>query len=227
MSYKVFLFLIAAFAVTSLKAQNTDWANIQKYSNQNNGIKMEKQKPIAVFMGNSITEIWANQNPDFFKDNDYVGRGIGGQITPQMLGRFREDVLNLKPKVVVINGGINDIAENMGVPYKEELTFGYIKSMAELAKANGIKVILTSVLPAANIPWNSNIREVPEKVESLNRNIKAYAEANKFAYVDYYSSLVDQNRGMKASFTTDGVHVSPEGYKIMDKIIKKAIQKAK
>lgn len=208
------------------QTQNRDWPNIGRYTKQNKELLREGSKITAVFIGNSITDAWASSYPSFFTSNNYVGRGISGQTTPQFLARFREDVINLKPKVVVINGGINDIAENTG-PYNHEFTIGNIKSMAELAHANGIKVVLTSVLPAANIPWNKDIAAVPDKVDRLNREIKAYAQAKKFTYVDYYSSLVNTERGMKAEYTSDGVHVTAEGYRIMEKIIKKAVDKAK
>lgn len=206
------------------QAFNKDWANIGRYAKQNVELLREAREIKAVFIGNSITNMWADLYPTFFSSNQYVGRGIGGQTTPQMLARFREDVIKLKPKVVVINGGINDIAENTG-PYNNEFTFGNIKSMAELAQANGITVVLTSVLPAANIPWNKDIHAVPEKVVQLNNQIKTYAKEKKFIYVDYYSSLLNAERGMKAEYTSDGVHVTAQGYRVMEDIIKEAVDK--
>jgi lysophospholipase L1-like esterase len=185
----------------------------------------QTQTPVtAVFMGNSITQMWADMRPAFFKGNNYAGRGIGGQTTPQMLARFRTDVVALKPQVVVINGGINDIATNSG-PYDFEYTFGSIQSMAEIAHANGIKVILTSVLPAAKIPWRKEITAVPAKVNRLNAVIKAWCAEKSFTYVDYYSQMVsnDGRRGMIEQYTTDGVHVTAAGYELMEKTIKQTI----
>ncbi|MDR1527773.1 MAG: GDSL-type esterase/lipase family protein [Dysgonamonadaceae bacterium] len=188
-------------------------------------LKQQEATPATVvFMGNSITEAWAENRPAFFKDNNYLGRGISGQTAPQMLSRFRSDVVALKPQVVVINGGINDIATNSG-PYDFEFTLGSIQSMAEIARANGIKVILTSVLPASGIPWRKEIPAVPAKVNQLNAAIKTYCAEKNFTYVDYYSQMVsnDSSKGMIEQYTTDGVHVTVPGYEVMEKIVKQAI----
>jgi lysophospholipase L1-like esterase len=190
---------------------------IKKYANRLTPAK-------AAFMGYSISLMWADMRPGFFKDNHYVGCGIGGQTTPQMLSRFRLDIVTLKPQVAVINGGINDIACNSG-DYDFELTLASIRSMAEIAHANGIKVILTSVLPAAEIPWRKEITSVPEKVDRLNAAIKAYCAKKGFTYVDYYAQLVrkDGVKGMLEQYTTDGVHVTVAGYEVMEEIIKQTI----
>lgn len=226
-SLRINLIMVSLFLMVSgLYAQNKDWANLQRYDAQNKEIKASGMKVKAVFIGNSITEGWANADPAFFKDNNYVGRGIGGQTTPQMLLRFRADVLDLKPDFVVINGGINDIAENTG-KYDFDFTVSNLKSMAELAHDNGIKVIMTSVLPAAYLPWRQNIENVPEQVMKLNDAIKAYAKAKKFIYVDYYSEMVNAEKGMIKEYTTDEVHVTGDGYKVMEAIVKKAIDKKK
>ena len=165
-------------------------------------------------MGNSITEGWVRTHPDFFKTNGYIGRGISGQTSYQFLLRFREDVINLSPALVVINAGTNDVAENTGA-YNEDYTFGNIASMAELAKANKIKVILTSVLPAA------------QKIQSLNARIEAYAKANKIPFVNYYQPMVvGENKALNPQYTKDGVHPTGEGYDIMEALIKQAIEKA-
>ncbi|MDR1405736.1 MAG: GDSL-type esterase/lipase family protein, partial [Prevotellaceae bacterium] len=142
-----------------------------------------------------------------------------------MLSRFRADIVALKPQVVVINGGINDIATNSGT-YDFEFTFGSIQSMAEIAAANGIKVILTSVLPASEIPWRKEIPAVPAKIDQLNAAIKDYCAAKGFTYADYHTPLLsaDGTRGMPPQYTMDGVHVTVAGYEIMEKIIKQAIE---
>ena len=218
--------LFSIFTFTTLSAQKVqilDVANLKLYADKNKELKDTLTMPIqAVFMGNSITQMWVEMDPDFFKTNNYVGRGIGGQTTSQMLLRFQADVIDFMPLVVVINGGINDIAENSGT-YSSDFTFGNIKSMAEIAEANGINVILTSVLPAGKIPWDANIEDVPNKIITLNEKIKEFADANGMTYVDYYSQMVDPSLAMKAELTSDAVHVTPQGYKIMEGLIKEAI----
>jgi len=215
--------ILLMFACVMFEASAQDWPNLKRYAEKNKElINNPDAMTNVVFIGNSITQGWASKNPSFFNDNNYVGRGISGQTTPQFLTRFREDVIKLKPQIVVINGGINDIAENTG-PYNADFTFGNIMSMAELAKANDIKVILTSVLPASHIPWRDTITNVPEKIEVLNNNIKTYAELNGITYVDYFAQMVNNERGMIAEYTTDGVHVTDEGYRVMERLIKEVI----
>jgi lysophospholipase L1-like esterase len=177
----------------------------------------------VIFMGNSITEGWINQDPEFFKANNYLNRGIGGQTTPQMLVRFREDIINLKPKVVVILAGINDIAENTG-PSKIENVAGNIMSMAELAHVHNIKVILCTVLPARAFPWHPSVNPV-EPIIKLNGLLKNYAQANKLAFVDYYSAVVDSDKSFRKDWASDGVHPNLAGYKVMEPLVQQAIVK--
>ncbi len=199
--------------------------NLYRYAEANAAlpapVKGEKR---VVFIGNSITDGWPNAHPDFFKSNNYVGRGISGQTSPQLLSRFRQDVLNLKPVAVLINIGTNDVAQNTG-PYNEEFTLGNIMSMAELADANGIKVILSSVTPAGEYPWRKEIKDVPQKIMSLNAKIEAYAKEKGFSYIDYFSVMCDENNALKSNLGTDGVHPNEEGYKIMEATAKKVIDK--
>lgn len=199
--------------------------NLDRYAEANAALlapaKGEKR---VVFIGNSITDGWPNAHPDFFKSNNYVGRGISGQTSPQLLSRFRQDVINLKPVAVLINIGTNDVAQNTG-PYNEEFTLGNIMSMAELADANGIKVILSSVTPAGEYPWRKEIKDVPQKIMSLNAKIKAYAKEKGFSYIDYFSVMCDENNALKSNLGTDGVHPNEEGYKIMEATAKKVIDK--
>lgn len=182
------------------------------------GFGQEKTPPKAVFIGNSITEMWIKHHPEFFNDNDFVNKGISGQTTQQILERFNEDVIDVKPEIVVIGGGINDIAENRGA-YNEEETIQNIISMAELARNKGIQVILSSLLPAENIPWNPSVTEVPEKVISLNRKIKDYASQKNVPFTDYYSSLVVDNTKLPENLTTDGLHLTEEGYTVLEKVL--------
>lgn len=223
----VYLFTLAALmTVASVNAQNRDWANLKRYSNANAElVNSINQTPRVVFMGNSITEGWVNNHPDFFKSNGYIGRGISGQTSSQFLLRFRQDVVSLQPKLVIINAGTNDVAENTGT-YSEDQTFGNIISMVEIAQANKIKVILTSVLPAASFGWNKKITDVPDKIASLNNRIKQYAKKNKIQYVDYYTPMVTgTERALNPAYTKDGVHPTSEGYDIMESLIQKAIKK--
>ncbi|MCX6252077.1 MAG: SGNH/GDSL hydrolase family protein [Bacteroidetes bacterium] len=202
-----------------------DWANLGRYRKEN--AKLGPPAPgenRVVFMGNSITEVWSEKYPAFFAGRPYVNRGISGQTTPQMLLRFRADVINLKPKVVVILAGTNDIAGNTG-PSTLEMIAGNIFSMAELAKTNGITVILCSLLPVFDYPWKPGLRP-PKKIATLNEMIKKYADGHGIIYLDFYSSMVDQRKGLKSAYTTDGVHPNEAGYKVMAPLAGKAIAKA-
>lgn len=216
-----------SFSIGETYAQKHDFANYERYAKENAALPLPaKKEKRVVFMGNSITEGWVNTHPDFFKTNGYIGRGIGGQTSYQFLLRFRADVINLSPVLVVINAGTNDIAENTGA-YSESGTFGNIVSMVELAKANKIKVILTSVLPAAEFPWKRSIKDAPQKIQSLNARIEAYAKASKIPYVNYYDVLVvGDNKALNPTYSKDGVHPTSEGYDVMEPLIKKAIDKA-
>ena len=216
-----------SFSVGETYAQKHEFANYKRYATENAALAQPvKKEKRVVFMGNSITEGWVNTHPDFFKSNGYIGRGIGGQTSYQFLVRFREDVINLSPALVVINAATNDIAENTGA-YHEDRTFGNIVSMVELAKANHIKVILTTTLPAAAFGWNPAIKDAPQKIQSLNARIEAYAKANKIPFVNYYQPMVvGDNKALNPQYTKDGVHPTGEGYDIMEALIKQAIEKA-
>lgn len=217
-----------AFSSMEVMAQkNNDWARLGRYAKANKELPAPaKKEKRVVFMGNSITEGWVKIRPDFFEENGYIGRGIGGQTSYQFVVRFRPDVINLKPKLVVINAGTNDVAENTG-PFDLQTTFGNIVSMVELAKANKIKVILTSVLPAAKFGWNKSIKDAPAKIEALNALIKEYAKKNKIPYVDYYTPMVTgADRALNPAYSKDGVHPTAAGYEVMEALIKPAIDKA-
>ncbi len=199
-----------------------DWANLKRFQQENSDLLLPKaNEHRVIFMGNSITEGWLSIRPEFFKNKPYVNRGISGQTTPQMLVRFRQDVINLKPSTVVLLAGINDIAENTG-PSTIEMIANNIISMAELAKANQIKVIICSVLPANNFPWRKGIKPA-EKVRKLNVILQLYSYKNKLAYVDYYSAMVNDSHGLKKELGEDGIHPNKKGYLIMEPILEKAI----
>ncbi|WP_396168237.1 SGNH/GDSL hydrolase family protein [Flavobacterium sp.] len=204
------------------KANAQDWANLKKYQNENAALNpVELGQKRTVFMGDSITEFWSVLHPEFFTNKPYVNRGISGQTTPQMLVRFRADVITLKPSLVVIMAGVNDIAGNTG-PSTLKMMADNIFSMAELAKANQIKVILCSVLPAYDFSWNKGSFPA-QKIAILNAMIKNYADANKILYLDYYSAMVDERNGMKAQYSEDGVHPNKAGYEVMAPLAEKAI----
>lgn len=202
-----------------------DWPFLNCYREDNNklGLPSAGEKRV-VFIGNSITEGWKYMRPEYFAGKPYICRGISGQTSPQMLVRFRPDVIALKPAVVLILTGINDIAGNTGSSTLEMIADN-ITSMAELAKANGIQIVLCSVLPAYDFPWNPGVFPA-EKIVLLNKWIKEYAATNGFAYLDYYSSMVDERKGLKIEFSEDGVHPNEKGYKVMEQLAEIEIAKA-
>ena len=218
--------IIAAVAlafVTSLCsfAIQPDWANFQHYSKSNKAVKaMPNEGDRVVFYGNSITEYWPSRSPEFWNAHpNFIGRGIGGQTSYNLLARFREDVVALNPAIVVLSAGTNDVAENSHV-YNEDITFGNIQSMCEIARANGIKVILTSVLPAGQFGWRPEITDGPEKIKALNERIRAYAAATKTPYVDSYSALLaSDGRSLDARYCNDGVHPLQPGYAVMEALV--------
>ena len=219
---KPFLLLTVIFMMNSLNAQ--DWPNFKEFQEANARLPQVKQnEKRVVFMGNSITIGWLQTHPDFFKNKPYVNRGISGQTTPQMLVRFRADVVDLDAAAVVLLAGTNDIAGNTG-PVTLEMILDNIKSMTEIAQANNIKVILCSVLPAFDYPWRPGL--APNvKIPKLNKMIKRYAEESGAYYLDYFTALEDGNNGMIKEYTTDGVHLTLEGYQVMEPLVEKALQK--
>jgi lysophospholipase L1-like esterase len=225
---RLFLFL---FTMCSLLANaqddpmRTDWANLKRYDAANKALApVRSNEQRVVFMGNSITEGWLRADSSFFANKPYVNRGISGQTTPQMLLRFRQDVIDLKPAVVVILAGINDIAGNTG-PMTLEATFGNIVSMAELARANNIKVVICSVLPAYAFGWRPAIQPA-EKVIALNSMLKAYSSKERLPYVDYFSAMVDERNGLDKKYTNDEVHPTLAGYKVMEPLVERGIAEA-
>jgi lysophospholipase L1-like esterase len=205
------------------QAENGDWAFIGRYRNANAQLIGARIRPNVVFMGDSITEFWAKQ-PDFKRDSARVGRGISAQSSPQILLRFRADVINLKPRVVHIMAGTNDIAEATGRESDDEIE-GYISNMVELAQVHGIKVVLASIPPAADFPWHTGLNPAP-RIRALNNWLKTYAMEQKLTYVDYWSVLSAPDGGMKRDFSDDGVHPNVNGYLAMEPLAEAAITKA-
>jgi lysophospholipase L1-like esterase len=204
---------------------HNDWANLQRYREANAKLSPPvKNENRVVFLGNSITAGWAPYFATMFPGKPYIGRGIGGQTTPQMLVRFRQDVIDLKPTVVVILAGTNDIAGNTG-PSTIEMIEDNLASMAELAKANGIRVVLSSVLPVYDYPWKPGLEPAP-KIIALNKWMKEYAREHGAVYLDYHSAMADSRGGMRSELANDGVHPNEAGYRIMAPLVEEAIQKA-
>ena len=203
-----------------------DWANMNFYKVSNDKLKEITDTNRVVFMGNSITQGWSHFNASFFKNNPFVNRGIGGQTSPQMLVRFRTDVVNLNPKAVVIMAGTNDIAGNTGL-ISIENTAENIFSMAEIAMANNIAVYICSTLPAIDFLWSPGL-EPASKIVKLNTILKSYCKENGLTYVDYYAAMADADGGLKVPDYTaanDLVHPNKEGYKVMEKIILASLKK--
>lgn len=200
-----------------------DWPNLARYQKQNAELP-PSTKSRVVFMGDSITEGWSQDSSSIFQKNEnYINRGISGQTTPQMLVRFRQDVVELNPSVVVILAGINDIAENTG-PTTLEAILNNFKSMTEIAQANGIKVILCSTLPAAKFPWRPEINPT-QKVVNLNKMLKKYADESGAYYLDYFSATVTEENGLQKEFTYDEVHLTRVGYQFIEPMVVEAIEK--
>ena len=211
-----------------------DWPNLVRYREANASLSAPgKDEQRVVFMGDSITDMWALPRfGGFFPGKPYVDRGISGQTTPQMLVRFREDVIALQPKAVLILAGTNDLAGNTG-PITIEETEANLASMAELARANGIRVVLASVLPVSNYghdgsgnPIDMRVKRPPEKILELNAWIKKHAQDEGDAYLDYFSATVDDHGLLKKDLSDDGLHPNAAGYAVMAPLAEKAIASA-
>jgi len=206
-----------------------DYGQLKRYREANAALKPPTPtENRAVFFGDSITDIWHLE--DYFPGKPYINRGIGGQTTPQMLVRFRQDVIDLHPNVVIILAGTNDIAGNTGPMRLEDIEDDYA-SLADLARANGIKLIYSSVLPIHNYTDRSKdffAQRSPEKIRALNVWLKSYcaAASNGCTYLDYFSAMVDDKGLMKKDLADDGLHPNTAGYKIMAPMAEAAIEKA-
>lgn len=220
-----FTVIIFQFTMTIGQEPNPmDWPNFKQFEELNTKLpKMKKNKNRVVFMGNSITIGWLQTNPNFFKDKDYVNRGISGQTTPQMLVRFRADVVDINADVVVILAGTNDIAGNTG-PVTLKMIANNLKSMTEIAQANGVEVILCSVLPAYDYPWSPG-KEPNIKIPILNSMIKDFAKKSGAYYLDYFKVLNDGNNGIIKEYSNDGVHLTEKGYRVLEPLLEKALEK--
>lgn len=221
---KLLVSILFMFSFTEF-SHAQDWANLKQFQKENAELTSPKSgENRIVFMGDSITNNWFGIRPGFFVGKPYINRGISGQTTPQMLLRFRQDVINLKPSAVVILAGTNDVAGNTG-PSTIETIAGNIISMAELAEANNIKIVLSSVLPVFDFPWNQGLAPA-EKIIKLNALIKSYALKHNIVFVDYFTAMADDSNGLKKEFGDDGVHPNAAGYSMMEPLLESALAKA-
>ena len=203
-----------------------DWPNLARYHDENAQVAAPKAgEQRVVFMGDSITDGWGRKYGKFFPGKPYINRGISGQTTPQMLLRFRPDVIALKPKAVVILAGTNDIAGNTG-PMTLEAIEDNLMSMADLARANGIRVVISSVMPVCDYIKPQTERRPPEKIRALNAWIQDYTKKNRLVYLDYYSAMIDDKQMFKREITYDGLHPNDAGYEVMGPLAEKAIAAA-
>ncbi|RSL17192.1 lysophospholipase L1-like esterase [Edaphobacter aggregans] len=211
--------------IAAMQVKLDDWAQLGHYREANKTLAPAAVgEDRVVFYGASMTEFWGRNGSEFFPGKPYVNRGVSGQTTPQMVARFRQDVVNLHPKVVVILGGGNDVAGNTG-PMTAEMTEDNWQSMADLARENGIKVVFASLTPSTDFPWRRGLHPA-EKIRALNVWLKGYCASHGLIYLDYYSALTNAEGGMKAEYTVDGVHASVKGYEVMAPLAQAAIDKA-
>ena len=232
MKIKLLAFLLLTFSLITKNsnAQNHEkvntWANFEQFKNENNKLsRLKNGEERVVFLGNSITIGWQETHPEFFENKTYVNRGISGQTTPQMLVRFYADVIDIQATTVVILAGTNDIAGNTG-PMSIDMILNNIKSMTDIALANNVKVILCSVLPAYDYPWSPN-KNPNIKIPKLNSKIKKYAIETGVHYLDYFKALDNGNNGIDKEFSYDGVHLTLEGYKVLEPLVENALKKVK
>jgi len=210
--------------ITAQRRLLSDWAGLTRYGSENTELRLEPGEDRVVFLGDEITERWGHGGAKFFPGKPYLNRGIARQTTPQMLVRFRQDVIALKPKVVVILAGSNDLAGYAG-PITERMAAENFMSMVELAKANGIRVVLASVTPVCDCSENMTARRPPGRIIGLNNWLKDYAAQSGSVYLNYYSALAD-GRAMKKELTVDGLVPNDAGYGKMAELAEKAIAEA-
>lgn len=213
--------------IATMQGKLNDWPQLNRYRKENAALAAPaKDEHRVVFYGDSITDAWGRRphSTVFFPGKPYVNRGISGQTTPQMLVRFQQDVVALRPEAVLLLGGTNDIAGNTG-PSTLEMTADNVRSMAQIAKANHIRFIVCSVLPASVYKWRPGVKPA-EPIRAMNAWLKQFAAQNNLVYVDYYSALTDAEGGMKEGTSLDGVHPTAEGYAIMAPLAEAGIAQA-
>lgn len=202
--------ILLCFAL-NIQAQD-DRIRLDRYAEENKSLT---KSPEVVFIGNSITENWVKLHPDFFKNNNFVGRGISGQTSDEILARFEQDVIGIKPKIVAILAGTNDIAENNGYVKTKDIVANIVK-MCESAKENDITPLICSVLPCSKFVWNKSVKNAGKRIVKLNKKLKEYAEENGIIFIDYHTVTVDDNLGLPEKYSYDGCHPTGECYSIME-----------
>ena len=202
---------------------HTDWPNLAKYREANENLKKSSSGgDRIVLVGDSITEGWTEFNPEFFQENNMINRGISGQTTPQMLIRFKQDAVHLNPKIIIINGGTNDIWGNTG-PSTPEMIIDNLCSMTEIAAKNDINVALSTILPVYKYPERDDIIDPPKTISLINSILLDYCKKNGLTFLDYYTPMVDEKKGLNSDYGTDGVHPNKEGYNVMENVVREAI----
>ncbi len=216
--------LILILLTMSFSGYSQDWFGFQCYHADNARIIESGIFPEVVFMGNSITENWAYYHPGFFSKHNFCGRGIGGQTSAQMLVRFTDDVVELHPKAVVIMAGTNDVAHNTYWVEPNGVVDNVV-AMCNIARANGIVPIIASIPPCASFRWRLEIQDAAQTIMTINKNLKAYAEANAIIYVDLHAALADEHGALPRSLSEDGCHPLPDTYFLMEQLVLEAIGK--
>ena len=215
---KKILMLALALAVLCVSAQAQKVVHLNRYAEANAALEAPVG-PRVVLYGDSITDGWASQRPEFFAANGFIGRGISGEETAQMLLRFRADVIDIGASTMVFLGGINDIAQNLGDPYREDVTYANILSMIDLCWQNGIRPVICGLLPSYYIRWRTEVTDSFEKVCSLNARLKAYCERHGVTYIDYGSVLAGPDGKILEAYSGDTVHPNAAGYELMEKLL--------
>lgn len=206
-------------------SQTNDWFGFNRYKADNERIVASGKFPEVVFIGNSITDNWDYYHPEFFRDNNFCGRGIGGQTSAQMLVRFTDDVIHLHPKAVVIMAGTNDVAHNTYFVEPNQVVDNVI-AMCILAEVNDIVPIISSIPPCSQFPWRKEVENPGQTIVEINKALKAFAEEKDYIYIDYHSALVDEYFGLPKTLSEDGCHPSPDTYYLMEEMALEAIRQA-
>ena len=217
--------ILIIFVTMSFFGYSQDWFGFNRYQADNERIIASGDYPEVVFMGNSITDNWAYFHPGFFSSHNYCGRGISGQTSAQMLVRFTDDVITLHPKAVVIMAGTNDVAHNDYWVSPEKVVENIV-AMCNIAKANGIIPVISSIPPCKAFVWRPEIENAGQTIVDINKSLKAYAETNDLIYVDYHSALADEDFGFPKTLSEDGCHPDPDTYFIMENMVLEAISNA-
>lgn len=215
--------LFFLFLLVGLSAGAQDFLHLERYAAANDTLAPAAGARVVLF-GDSITDGWARKRPAFFADNGFIGRGIGGETTANMLLRFRADVIDIQASTVVILAGVNDIAHNLGGTYNEDATFSNLQSMVDLCWQNGIRPVLCSLLPSYWLRWRQEETAVLEKVNSLNARVRAYCQRHGITYVDYFQAMAGPDGKMPDAYSADTVHPNEAGYEVMEKVLLEALR---